>query len=228
MFQRAYASGTVQDFKQRILDNLLHLERETNMAELAFPVGVFLVLDRDNGGDGTSDELVRRFNFIDVESRDVIDYFFLGWRHSEVTPTQLVFDLSAFQSCREALQKVGIGGFGGYADLLLFDAWLRRGRAVLDFEHALHVDIAEAVAAKRIINVGKFLEDLTLAASRVRDEASLDTSVVYRMSDQLGLATARQSVLDFVLDKWGKIIGAASLLPLATRRIGPAVDLAQV
>jgi hypothetical protein len=228
MFERAYASGAVNDFKQRILDNLLRIQQETGMAQLAFPVGVFLVLDHENGGDQTGAELIRRFNFIDVESRNVIDFFFLGWKRSKSTPTQLTFDLTAFQCCREAFQKVGVTAFGGYADLLLFDAILSNGRAVLDFEHALHVDLAEAVASKRITKVGKFVEELTLAASKVRGETCSDIGLVYRISDQLGLAVAKKSALDFVLNKWGKIIGGGSLLPLATRRVGPKVDLAKV
>ncbi|SRR6266851_8185856 len=228
MFCRAYASGAIQDFKQRILDNLLRLHDETGAQDLAFPVGVFLALDRKNGGDETGEEIARRFNFVDSESRDVIDFYLLGWHQPRSTETQPVFDLASFQSCRDALKKAGVEGFGGYADFLFFDAWLRDGRAVLDFENALHVDLAESLASKRIPNVGGFVQHLIDAANEVRKEANTDFSAVLRVSDKVGLATAKQSALNFVLRKWGAIIGASALLPLATRRIGPAVDLAEI
>jgi hypothetical protein len=226
MFERAYASSAIEDFKQRVLDNLLRLQEETGLRELAMPVGIFLVLDRANGGDATADELVRRFKLIDAESRNIIDFFFLGWGPSPDTSPPLSFDLNAFQSCRKALKRAGVKGFGGYADLLLFDAWLRGQRVSLDFEHALQIDLAEAVSLKRMANIGGFLEGLLQATEEIRKDANLGP--VARISDKLGLAVAGRSILGFVLDKWGKIIGANSLLPLATRRVGPQVDLARI
>lgn len=226
MFDRAHASGAIQDFKQRVLDNMLRLRSETGMNELAVPVGIFLVIDRENGGNDTGEELIRRFNLIDVESRDLIDFFFLGWSRSDSGPSRISFDLSAFQSCRDALRKAGVGGFGGYADLFVFDAWLRDRRVFLDFEHALHIDLAESIGAKRIPSVGKFLEGLLQSIEGIRNDAAMDRSSVIRISDQLGLAVAKHSVLRVVLDKWGSIIGAGSLTDLATRRVGPSLDLA--
>jgi hypothetical protein len=228
MFKRSHAVGAVQDFKKRILDNMLRLRRETGMNELVFPVGIFLVLDRANGGNSIADELLRRFNLIDAESRDIIDFFFLGWSRSQSDPGLLVFDLQAFQACRTALLNSGVVAFGGYADLLLFDVWLKNDRVFLDFEHAMHIDLAECVSSRRVPNVGGLLEGLLHSAEEIRSDVRHDSSVVLRISDQLGLATAKSSVLHFVLEKWGKIVGANSLLPLATRRLGPCVDLAQV
>jgi hypothetical protein len=228
MFFRAYASGSIRDFQKRLLDNMLRLKDETGLSELAVPVGIFLVLDRDNGGNDVGDELIRRFNLLDAESRDVIDFFFLGWARPQGDSAPLTFNLAAFQSSRDALHAAGIGDFGGYADLFLFDAWLRGDRIVLDFEKALHIDLAEAIAAKRFANIGGFLEGLVRAAHALRQDAVLPSGAVIRISDKLGLATAKQSVLDFFLDKWGKVIGATSLLPLATRRVGPSVDLADI
>jgi hypothetical protein len=228
MFERAYATGAIDAFKQRVLDNLLRLQGETGMRELALPVGILLVLDRANGGDNIGEELIRRFNLIDVESRNVIDFYFLGWNSTPGGAQPLAFNLEAFQSCRDALRRAGVRGFGGYADLLLFDAWLRGQRVSLDFEQALHIDLAEAVSSKRIANIGGFLEGLIQATQEIRKDADLGASAVVRISDKLGLATARRSMLEFVLDKWGKIIGANALLPLATVRIGPQLDLARL
>jgi len=224
MFERAYAVSAIGEFKKRILDNMLRLQSETAMNELCVPVGMFLVLDRASGGNTIGDEVIRRFSLLDLESRNIIDFFFLGWGRSK--SSSLTFDLKAFQSCRDALHKAGVSGFGGYADLLLFDAWLRHERVSLDFENALHIDLAESVANKRIVSAGSFLEGLLQAAEEIRTDGSLNSRVVIRISDKLGLATAKRSILHFVLEKWGKIIGANSLVELATRRVGPVVDLA--
>ena len=225
---RAHASGAIEDFKQRVLDILLRLQEETGQQEFCVPVGIFPVLDTANGGDSTGEELIRRFNLMDLESRDVIDFFFLGWQLSPGGSQPLTFDLAAFLSCRDALKRAGVKGFGGYADLLLFDAWLRKGRVILDFEQALHIDLAEALTLKRMTNVGGFLEGLLEATEEIRKDADIGASATVRISDKLGLATAGRSMLGFVLDKWGKILGANSLLSLATRRVGPKVDLAKI
>jgi hypothetical protein len=186
------------------------------------------VVDRENGGNDTSEELLRRFNLIDVESRDVIDFFFLGWSRPQSDAPRVAFNLAEFQSCKESLRRAGVRDFGGYADLFLFDAWLQNERVWLDFPNAIHVDLAEEVSSKRMVNIGGFLEALLQSAEDIRKDAALRASAVIRISDRLGLATAKRSALRFVLDKWGKIIGANSLAALATRRVGPAVDLAQL
>jgi len=156
MFERAYSISAISDFRQRINDNMMRLERETRMSEFAVPVCILLLLDQANGGNAVGEEIVRRFNLIDVESRNVIDFYFMGWSRGKSEPFALEFDLSAFQACRQALSKVGVESFGGYADLLLFDAWLRSGRVSLDFSHALHIDLADALASKKSTAQGAF------------------------------------------------------------------------
>jgi len=48
---------------------------------------------------------------------------------------------------------------------------------------------------------------------------------VWNISDKLGLATAKQSIIDFILKRWGEVIGAKKLKAIATRNIGPDVNL---
>ena len=100
-------------------------------------------------------DLIRRFAFLDVESRRVVDFFLLGWSGRDQTP---VFNLNDFQACRTTLRSVGVREFGGYADLILFDAWLRGEKVELDFTRAIHIDLAEAIAKQRILNIGGFLQ----------------------------------------------------------------------
>jgi len=224
-FQKTYAADGMAEFRQRLADNMLRLSRETDGAEFAVPVGLFFVVDEKNGGDVTAREVARRFALLDVESRDVIDFFFLGWRKRK-DEAVLEFDLALFEQCRASFREVGIYRFGGNADLFVVDAWWRSGRVQLDFEHAIHVDLS-SVAGKAEPNVGGFLQGLIDAAETIRESARGGSPVV-RISDKLGLASATRSFIDFILEKWGAVIGAKNLKHLAVQRIGPSVDLADL
>jgi hypothetical protein len=223
VFERAYATGTVAEFQQRVADNLLQIAGEIGEREFAIPLALFLVISPEAGGDQTADEMIRRFGLLDVESRNVIDFFFLGWRAG--TQGRPEFDLQAFASCRDALRRVGVTRFGGNADLIIVDAWLRETRVDLDFERAIHIDLASARG--RLGTPGAFLQGLIAAAEDIRGSVGSMGPTV-RISDRLGLASARRSLLDFILDKWGKAIGAPTLAELATRRLGPTVELSEL
>jgi hypothetical protein len=224
-FERSYVTGSVPEFQRRVADNLIRLTEDTGDAEFAIPIALFLVIDEESGGDNTAKEIAKRFGLLDVESRDVIDFFFLGWRRS--ADGKVSFDLSAFTECRNALRKVGVRAFGGNADLFVLDVWMRRGVIELDFTRAMHVDLAETKAKGTITTAGGFLQGLIDAAESVRTAAKGE-SPTFRISDRLGLASAKQSFVDFVLDKWGVLLGAKKLADLVTRNVGPVVDLARL
>lgn len=229
MYERAFTADAVAEFKQILLDRLLELAREAQTDQLVVPVGLFLVLDRANGGDDTADKIVRRFRFLDLESRQAIDFFFLGWKKSKKSGAALEFDLEAFEAFRDALRGAGVRAFGGNADLVLVDAHLEDRRVRLDFTRALPIDLSVAVAHDRITSAGNFLQGLIEAADQIRSGPhETPEGVVFSISDRLGLAVARKSILDFVLEKWGKVIGAPNLQMLAVRKVGPAVDLAKL
>jgi hypothetical protein len=42
-------------------------------------VGLFLLIDEENGGDATARELCKRFHLLNSESQNVIDFYFLLW-----------------------------------------------------------------------------------------------------------------------------------------------------
>jgi hypothetical protein len=115
---------------QTMLDARLRLlaqQRKGNAKkdfDLVMPIGLFFVIDQENGGGVTGDELVRRFHLLHTESRHAIDFYFLGWRWRDVAdPSKgIVFDLESFAECREAFKQLGIKTFGGSADLILVDA----------------------------------------------------------------------------------------------------------
>jgi hypothetical protein len=117
--------------------------------------------------------------------------------------------------------------FGGYADILIFDVCYRDGRIRLDFERAIHIDLAAAVKAGTVSTARGFLQGLLDATAAVRSNAR-ETGGAVAISDRLGLAVARKSFLDFVLQSWRKAIGARQLLPLCVQNIGPVVDLAEL
>jgi hypothetical protein len=226
MFSRSFAVRDIDEFRQRLLHHLLTIRREREQGDFVVPVGLFLVLDEANGGNSTAEELIRRFGFLDLESRQVIDFYFLGWRVQE--DRSLAFDLGAFQACRDALRTAGVREFGGYADLILVDAWLRANTVSLDFEQAIRIDLFEAATERRIANVGGFLQSLIQATEQVRVHASRGgggDGLVERISDRLGVAIGKASLVDYILETWGRVIGGRKLMAVATRRVGPVVDL---
>jgi hypothetical protein len=78
--------------------------------------------------------------------------------------------------------------------------------------------------------LGSFLQAVIEAAEQVRHDAVLlqDGGLVFAISDKLGLAIAKKSLLDAFLEKFGKILGAKKLAAVAVRRIGPVVPLRQL
>lgn len=64
------------------------------------------------------------------------------------------------------------------------------------------------------------LHNLRKLKQEGRDEKG---SVVFSISDELGIAFAKQSILQFFLDRWGLIIGAKSLAALSTKNLAPDV-----
>jgi hypothetical protein len=224
-FDRSYASGTMADFKLRVADNMRRLAKETGDTEFAVPLALVLAIDAATGGDVNAQEIIRRFALIDVESRNIIDFFFLGWSKDAVGA--VTFSLPAFAQVREALREVGVTRFGGNASLYVLDAWWHNGRVTLDFENAIYIDLTVTQKKGNVLSIGEFLQGLIDAAEAVRTEAA-GGSAVLRISDRLGLASAKASFLDYLLNKWGEMIGANKLADVVTRRIGPKVDLAQV
>jgi hypothetical protein len=59
------------------LDDLY--EEEGGREAIRLVAGLFLVLDHKNGGDSTSEELIRRFRMLDLISENIIDFYYLGW-----------------------------------------------------------------------------------------------------------------------------------------------------
>src|SRR2546425_785591 len=169
--------------------------------------------------DDTPQELSKRFNLLDFESRNVVDFYFVGWMPSD---TGIAFDLPSFEEFRTVLRRHGVRHFGGNADLLLADARLADGVASIDFSRAIRVDLARAVADGHFATLGGFLQSVIDAAERVKGHSKGTTSsAVFSISDRLGLAIAGRSILDFIYEKWGKIIGAKQLDAVAVRKLGP-------
>jgi hypothetical protein len=199
-------------------------EKNDKLGEILFvmPIVLVLVLDTENGGDATAEELVRRFHILDSESDRAIDFYFLGWH---LFRGRMSFNRHSFVATREKLKKMGVRNFGGNADLILVDVSCWYPREVktrvlefsLDFPHAIQVDLSQK---DKIPSLGKFLQSLIQVAQDLRTRGEVFNPTI-TISDRLGIAIARQSFLNFVFAKWGKIIGADKLEALATRNIGP-------
>jgi len=206
------------------------------------PCGLFLVIDAANGGDITAQEIVKRFQLIHEESGKAIDFYFLGWEWVKpgVRSEGIEFNLKSFALCREALKGIGIQDFGGNADLILVDAhhrfWPTNGGSgistttTLDFRKAIHVNLSSRRAASEIPPVGEFLQTIIRVAEDVRDNPrGLGRyAPVVSISDGLGLAIARRSVLEYIYAKWAGIIGAAKLDAVTIRNLGREISVSDL
>jgi hypothetical protein len=217
----------------RIIAKLDDLYEEAGQKAIRIAVGLFLVIDQKNGGDSTSEELIRRFHMLDISSANIIDFYYLGWMdysESFYDPKQeLEFCLPDFQACRITLKKdYGVTDFGGYADLILVDAEIdttgKYPRYVLHFEEAIRVDLAKSIKLGDIPSLGEFLDSLINAAEEFKNDQP-NCGGAYYISDKLGLMYAKQSLLTSIFDKWGKFIGANTLKHLAVRNLGKTAEI---
>ena len=226
-FEFAVPASDILEFKQRLVHRLKVLSAEFSSDSFYMPVGIFLLLDKQNGGDATADELMRRFGLLDFESRTSLDFYFLGWRPIDASDKQrgISFDLRSFEEFRDALKKAGLRKFGGNADLILVDAHFSGGKARLNFSEAIRIDLAAGVP-EYFASLGHFLQEIIEAAEAIRNSERLSPEpVVWQMSDRLGLIIGKQSLLDFILEKWGKVMGAKGIASLAVRELGPDTPL---
>jgi hypothetical protein len=227
------SSGGFPDFQQRLYFRMeeLYAEQRHKLGESRFvmPVGLFLLVDKTNGGDVTAQEICDRFHLLNRESHNIIDFYFLGWQwiDSSLRSKGIRFNLESFESCRNSLKQAGIDKFGGNADLILVDAHYYRQDVTLKFRQAIYLNLSGSVANATIPSVGEFLQSLIRATEDVRrTRADAGTKgFVFSISDKLGLATAKKSILQFIFKKWGEIIGAKTLEALAVRRVGPDIRL---
>jgi hypothetical protein len=216
----------------KIIDKLDALSKEAGKESIRMPVGLFLVVDKDNGGDATSDELIRRFRMLDITSGSIIDFYYLGWINYSgglYEPKQeLEFVLPDFQACRTTLKAYGVSNFGGYADLILVDAEIdttgKYPKYYLHFEDAIRIDLAKSIKSGDIPRLGEFLDTLINAAEEFKKDEP-NCGGTYYISDKLGLIYAKQSLLSSIFDKWGKFIGANTLKHLAVRNLGHKAEI---
>ncbi|MCG8508147.1 MAG: hypothetical protein MI741_02860 [Rhodospirillales bacterium] len=201
-----------------------------------FPVGIFLVLDAENGGDDLSKEVISRRGLIDYESANFIDFYLPGWSeqhpqgHAKGLKAKvggLQFDLDMFHQFREFFRDLGIAAFGGYADLILFDVHVDAidvdpsvADNFLDFRNGIHIDLSRAVKEQKIPSVGGFIQSIIEAARDLKNDPSVSkVGAVHAISDEIGVAIAERSLLEFLLTRFGKIIGGPALFSIATRRL---------
>ncbi len=213
-------SWDIEKFRANLEYRIDALREESGMKRFSFPIGLFFVIDEANGGDATAVELERRFHLLDIESKNFIDFHYLGWNDL------MEFELSAFEDFRNFLRKNGLTEFGGNADLILIDLEVDNDQASLRFDRAIRVDLSER-AVREGQSLGRFLQNIVSAAERLYPDYLKQTgsSAVYEISDSLGIAYAQKSFLQWVLKKWGGIVGATGLKDLALQRLGPSIFL---
>ena len=224
MNRRTYTADRVPEFKKHLRNRLRVLADESGLDAFSVAVGLFFVVDKPNGGDATAEELSTRFRYLDLESQYILDFYFFGWHADATAKGGISFDLENFIHSRNAFRDVGVKKFGGYADLILCNASYDQGKVHLEFSEAIYIDLALALKKGTITTLGGFLQAIIETSRELRMGAS-DLPTVAGISDRLGLAIARKSILDYILDTWAKAIGGSRLREIATRRIGSNVDL---
>lgn len=215
------------EFRKRLMLRVTELAEEFDQQTFIVPVALVLVLDAEHGGNITAQELMKRIHLLDLESRNFIDFYFLGWEESG---DDLTFNIKEFVSFVEMLAPHGIV-FGGDADLVLLDAVFTQDSAslTLDFSKAVHLNLAALMSEQKFPTLGKLLQDIVFAAKelRITHAESIDGAIspVTAISDALGLAIAKESFVEWFLEKLGKMIGASKLNAVATRNLGRPVSI---
>src|SRR4030042_2773925 len=108
----AIPAGSIIELLFSVESNLKSLAEEFNEESIIMPVGIFLVIDRKHGGDATASEIIQRFHLLDMESKNYIDFYYVGWKF-KAAKKGLEFNLKLFEDCRDALKKMGVREFGG-------------------------------------------------------------------------------------------------------------------
>ncbi len=225
----AFVVGSLKYLQETIDLRLQLLAKEAGLP-LILPVGLFLVIDAANGGNDIAQELVKRVHLLDQESKNVIDFYYLGWRcekgsiPSRVGDDALEFNLQNFVTVREGLSRLGIREFGGNANLVVLDAEMTEKGFFLNFGRVIRIDLAADIKSGRFVSLGDLTERLIRGAEEVRMTAATGDSPVCRISNHLGLVYSRQSILDALCERFGKWFGAPRLQSLAVTNAGPRVS----
>ena len=226
----AFASGSIEEFIVNVEQRLKVKSRANpNAQNCVIPIGIMLVLDKANGGDDKAEELVRRFFLLDYESSEFIDFYYMGWC---MRNKKLEFRRELFTECREVLRRSGIEQFGGNADVILVDSELAKDHAtpILHFDQAIRIDLSLDLQSKEYPTVGSFLYAVVHAARKntAVNKENPFCSPITGISNEIGLQQVRKSLLDYVLEKFGKIINAKQLQAFAVKRIGPKKSLSEI
>ncbi len=183
VFPSAFRPGPLSEFKQRLHLQMKELASESGESRFLMPVGLFPVIDKDNGGDTAAEELIRRFKLLDFESKNIVDFYFLGWRES--FSGDIRFDVDTFEGYRMAFKVAGIQKFGGNADLILVDARNSAGEVTLNFKEAVRVDLSARSAEKDFPTLGA-LKYLRRGVAKVGGNLGQFRAVLARIADRWG------------------------------------------
>lgn len=223
----AIAVSGVQLLKLRLLGRMQALARETGEAGFMLPVALCLLADRAHGGELTAQELAKHFKLADFEARNLVDFFFLGWSVAGAKDgaRELQFDDRSFQGFRQALRAAGVKDSGGKTDLILVDASYVAGTVRMNFSTAIRLDLAAAKRQKQFASAGGVLQSMLDALAGLRSQGRADFGGDFRLSEELGLAVAKKSLLDWLFAGWGAFLGSRNVADLAVRDLGPDLRL---
>jgi hypothetical protein len=67
-----------------------------------------------------------------------------------------------------------------------------------------------------------------MALELLKAQGRGDPGAAFTLSDRLGLAVARKSLLELFVDRWDSLLGAGKLAGLAVRSLGPDLPLIEL
>jgi hypothetical protein len=202
--------------KERIIERAKELTLEIQSLSFSMPIAIILVIDSKNGGDSVSEEIQKRFRYLDLRTKNLIDFYFPGWSLDESGDHK--FDLNSFIAYLDVLKASwGITEFGGYADLIFLNLKCLSGEISLDLSDYIHIDLSRFVKEGNIPTLGWLFEKIIQAAEDIGTNSSQPT---WEMSDKLGLIVAKESLVSSFFKRFGELIGANLLKQLAVRNVG--------
>jgi hypothetical protein len=209
-------------FAVRLKERMAMLAEERSDAFFRVPICILLVPSPEYGGDAVGDELVRRIELLDSESRQYIDFYFAGWERD--TAGKPSFSIRGFQNTRALLRENGFPWFGGNSDVILLDALWKEGRIYLCRDDTIHSDLSKMLKMGKIATLGSFLGDLIMAAERASRKSG-KSGKVSSVSNQLGLMVFKESAIGTLLEEFGGVFGAEKIAEFATKEAGEPLDL---
>jgi len=208
----------IENYSSQILEN-------SGEGKIVFPVALIFTLDSEHGGDNIAKELIKRIVVNHLQSGSMFDFYYFGWGLNSdnvkfLHPSDVSFDIEAFCACKHAVEKAAPNWRpNGNADIIIVDVYAGTNNITIDFKNSISIDISSAIKLDKFTSLGSFLQKF-IDSTKTAVESSFYTSPSVEISDRLGFAYAKESFIEKMMNKFGNLIGANTLMELTTKNLG--------